>query len=161
MSTAWLGLGSNVNAEANIRAGIEALREEFENVGLSPVYTSTAVGFDGDDFINLVARVETDLQPIELRQFLRDLEDRYDRKRDVPKFSDRSLDIDILLYDDLVLLSPVLEIPRAEILKFSHVLKPLADIEPDLTHPTELRPMSEIWNTSGMDDSSLSLLPDF
>ena len=161
MSTAWLGLGSNVNAEANIRAGIEALRRKFDKLRLSPVYTSTAVGFDGDDFINLVARVETDLQPIELRQFLRDLEDRYDRKRDVPKFSDRSLDIDILLYDDLVLISPVLEIPRAEILKFSHVLKPLADLEPDLMHPTELRPMSEIWNTSGMDDSSLSLQPDF
>jgi 2-amino-4-hydroxy-6-hydroxymethyldihydropteridine diphosphokinase len=161
MSTAWLGLGSNVNAEANIRAGIEALREEFENVGLSPVYTSTAVGFDGDDFINLVARVETGLQPTELRQFLRDLEDRYGRKRDLPKFSDRSLDIDILLYDDLVLLSPILEIPRAEILKFSHVLKPLADLEPDLMHPTELRPMSEIWNTSSMDDSSLSLQPDY
>jgi 2-amino-4-hydroxy-6-hydroxymethyldihydropteridine diphosphokinase len=161
MSTAWLGLGSNVNAEANIRAGIEALREEFENVGLSPVYTSTAVGFDGNDFINLVARVETVLQPIDLRQLLRDLEDLYGRKRDVTKFSDRSLDIDILLYDDLILLSPVFEIPRAEILKFSHVLKPLSDLEPDLMHPTELRQMSEIWNTSGMDDSSLGLLPDF
>ena len=161
MSTAWLGLGSNVNAEAHIRAGIEALREEFDEVRLSPVYISTAVGFNGDDFINLVARVETDLQPTQLRQFLRQLEDRYGRKRDVPKFSDRSLDIDILLYDDLVLLSPVLQLPRAEILKFSHVLKPLADLEPDLMHPTELRSMSDIWNTSGLDGSSLRLLPDF
>ncbi len=94
------------------------------------------VGFDGDDFINLVARVETELHPMELREYLRDLEDRFGRKRDVAKFSDRSLDIDILLYDDLVLLSPVLEIPRAEILKFAHVLKPLADLEPDLIHPS-------------------------
>ena len=77
--------------------------------------------------------------PLELRHYLRDLEDRYGRKRDVPKFSDRTLDIDILLYDDLVLLSPVLEIPRPEILKFAHVLKPLADLEPDLVHPGELR----------------------
>jgi 2-amino-4-hydroxy-6-hydroxymethyldihydropteridine diphosphokinase len=161
MSTAWLGLGSNVNAETNIRAGIRELEEKFSSVHLSPAYTSTSVGFEGDDFINLVARVETDIHPMELRHYLRDLEDRYGRKRDVPKFSDRSLDIDILLYDDLVLLSPVLEIPRAEILKFSHVLKPLADLEPDLIHPTELRSMSEIWRSSGLKDDYLKLLPSF
>ena len=161
MSKAWLGLGSNVNAEANIQAGIDELNQQFSNVSLSPVYSSTSVGFDGDDFINLVARVETDLSPMGLRDFLRDLEDRHGRKRDVPKFSDRSLDIDILLYDDLVLLSPVLEIPRAEIMKFSHVLKPLADLDPDLTHPAELRSMLEIWETSGLDDDYLNLLPAF
>jgi 2-amino-4-hydroxy-6-hydroxymethyldihydropteridine diphosphokinase len=161
MSIAWLGLGSNVNADTHIRAGIRELVEKFDNVSLSPAYTSTAVGFDGEDFINLVARVETEMHPMELRQYLRDLEDRYGRKRDVPKFSDRSLDIDILLYDDLVVLSPVLEIPRAEILKFSHVLKPLTDLEPKLIHPTELRPMAEIWESLGMDDDSLQLLPEF
>ena len=159
MSIAWLGLGSNVDAESHIRAGIGELEDQFGNVSLSPAYASTSVGFDGDDFINLVARVETDMQPLELRQYLRDLEDRYDRKRNVPKFSDRSLDIDILLYDDLVLLSPLLEIPRAEILKFAHVLKPLADLEPDLNHPTELRSISEIWESSGLDDNCLRLLP--
>jgi 2-amino-4-hydroxy-6-hydroxymethyldihydropteridine diphosphokinase len=161
MSIAWLGLGSNVNAESHIRSGIKELQEKFRNVKLSPTYSSTAVGFDGDDFINLVARIETDLHPLELRHYLRNLEDRYGRKRDVPKFSDRSLDIDILLYDDLVLLSPVLEIPRAEILKFSHVLKPLADLEPDLVHPTELKPMCEIWRSSGMSDDSLRELSSF
>jgi 2-amino-4-hydroxy-6-hydroxymethyldihydropteridine diphosphokinase len=161
MSTVWLGLGSNVNAETHIRAGISALKETFGDVSLSPAYASTAVGFEGADFINLVARVETDMQPLELRQFLRDLEDRYGRKRDAPKFSDRSLDIDILLYDDLVLLSPVLEIPRAEILKFAHVLKPLADLDPGLVHPSELRSLNDIWESSGLDDACLQLLTEF
>jgi len=161
MSIAWLGLGSNVNAQTHIRAGIRELVNDFQNVTLSPVYASTSVGFDGDDFINLVARVETGMHPMELREYLRDLEDRFGRKRDVAKFSDRSLDIDILLYDDLVLLSPVLEIPRAEILKFSHVLKPLADLEPELIHPVEQRSMAEIWATSGMEDRCLRLLPAF
>ena len=101
------------------------------------------------------------MHPLDLRDYLRNLEDRFGRKRDVAKFSDRSLDIDILLYDDLVLLSPVLEIPRAEILKFSHVLKPLADLESGLIHPTELRSMSDIWKSSGMDDSCLRLLKEF
>lgn len=161
MSIAWLGLGSNINAENNIRAGIKELEDKFENVSLSPVYTSRAVGFDGDDFINLVARVETEMHPLELREYLRDLEDRYGRKRNVPKFSDRVLDIDILLYDDLVLRSPVLETPRGEIMKFAHVLKPLADLEPDLIHPTELRSMADIWESSGLDDDCLRLLPAF
>ena len=161
MSIAWLGLGSNVNAETHIRAGIQELQAEFKNIALSPIYASTSVGFDGDDFINLVARIETDMHPLELRNYLRNMEDRYGRKRDVPKFSDRSLDIDILLYDDLVLLSPVLEIPRAEILKFSHVLKPLADLEPDLLHPTELKHMREIWESSGLNDDSLRTLSSF
>ena len=155
MTTAWLGLGSNVNAEYHIRAGIAALESTFGELCLSPAYASTAVGFDGDDFINLVARVETDMSPLELRQFLRDLEDRYGRKRDVPKFSDRSLDIDILLYDDLVLYSPLLEIPRAEIVKFAHVLKPLTDLDPDLVHPGERRSMSDIWISSGLCEKSL------
>ena len=141
VSTAWLGLGSNTDAEANIRAALGA------------------VGFEGADFINLVARVETDLSPLELRQYLRELEDRFGRKRDVPKFSDRSLDIDILLYDDLVLFSPLLEIPRAEILDFAHVLKPLADLDPDLLHPTELRRMADLWAASGLDASGLRPLP--
>ena len=158
MSTAWLGLGSNVDADANIRAGIKALEETFTRLSLSPAYTSKSVGFDGDDFINLVARVETDMQPVALRQYLRELEDSRGRQRDVPKFSDRSLDIDILLFDDLVLLSPLLEIPRAEVLKFAHVLKPLADLDPDLLHPTEMRTMADIWTSCGLDDDCLHLL---
>lgn len=158
MSTAWLGLGSNINADSRIRAAIGELKDQFSVVDLSPVYSSKAVGFEGDDFINLVARVETELAPLELRNFLRNLEDCHGRKRNVPKFSDRSLDIDILLYEDLVLFSPLLQIPRPEILKFAHVLKPLADLEPDLAHPLERVSMSELWVSSGLDDSGLKLL---
>lgn len=145
MSVAYLGLGSNVNARAHIAAGISALREKFSDVRLSPAYQTAAVGFDGDDFINLTASIDTALQPIELKNFLNDLEDRHGRLRDVPKFSDRTLDIDILLFDDLYLLSPVLEIPRPEIMKFAHVLKPLADLAPDLVHPINRKTIDEIW----------------
>jgi len=160
-NTAWLGLGSNVDAESHIRAGIGELQRDFDKVALSPVYSSTAVGFEGDDFINLVARVETDMHPLALRDYLRDLEDRFGRQRGDARFSDRTLDIDILLYDDLVLFSPKLEIPRAEILKFAHVLKPLADLDPQLVHPVELRSMVQIWKDSGLKDDYLTLLPSF
>jgi 2-amino-4-hydroxy-6-hydroxymethyldihydropteridine diphosphokinase len=145
LSTAYLGLGSNVNARSNILAGITALREAFSEVRLSPAYQTRAVGFDGNDFINLAASLETTLQPLELKQFLNELEDRYGRARNVAKFSDRTLDMDILLYDDLYLLSPRLKIPRAEIMTFAHVLKPLADLAPNVLHPVCRKTIAEIW----------------
>ena len=145
MSIAYLGLGSNVNARSHIAAGIAALREAFKIVRLSPAYLTRAVGFDGDDFINLTASVDTSLQPTDLKYFLNDLEDRYGRLRDVSKFSDRTLDIDILLYDDLYLISPVLKIPRPEIMSFAHVLKPLADLAPTLVHPVCHKTIARIW----------------
>lgn len=145
MSIAYLGLGSNVDARDNILAGIAVLREAFGKVGLSPAYQTRAVGFDGDDFINLTACIETTLQPLELKQFLNELEDRHGRARNVPKFSDRTLDVDILLYDDLYLVSPLIEIPRAEIMTFAHVLKPLADLAPRLLHPICRKTIAEIW----------------
>ena len=158
MSIAYLGLGSNVDAHAHITAGIEALRETFGEVGLSPVYLSPAVGFDGNPFINLVAVVETTLQPVELKRYLNDLEDRHGRLRNVAKYSDRTLDIDILLYDDLFLMSPVLELPRREIMTFSHVLKPLADLAPDLVHPVARKTMAEIWEEFSGDRDGLELV---
>ena len=145
MSTAYLSLGSNVNARSNILSGVAALREAFSNVRLSPAYQTRAVGFDGDDFINLTASIETMLQPLELKRFLNELEDRHGRVRNVAKFSDRTLDIDILLYDDLYLVSPLIEVPRAEIMTFTHVLKPLADLAPDLLHPVCGKTIAEIW----------------
>lgn len=145
MHTAFLGLGSNIDPLANIRSAMAELEDTFEQVSFSPVYQCPAVGFEGGDFLNLVACVDTGLKPLELRYHLAELENRHDRDRSAPRWSDRSLDVDILLYDDLFLLSPVLEIPRKEVLTVAHVLKPLADLAPDLLHPTELITMSELW----------------
>lgn len=145
MSTAYLGLGSNIDAEANIRAGIDELRRLFGDVALSPAYRAPAVGFEGADFINLVARVETEMPPLELKRVLHDLEDRHGRDRSSPKFSDRTLDIDILLYDDLRLVSPELEIPRPEILTSAHVLRPLSDLAPGLRDPIRHETYGELW----------------
>jgi 2-amino-4-hydroxy-6-hydroxymethyldihydropteridine diphosphokinase len=142
---AYLGVGSNIDARTNIASGIAALQEAFGDVRLSPCYQSPSFGFTGADFINLVARVETGMSPLELKEFLHELEDRHQRRRDVPRFSDRTLDIDILLYGDLVLFSPALEIPRDEVLTAPHVLKPLADLAPDLRHPVKRRTFAELW----------------
>jgi len=155
MSTVYLGLGSNINARVNISSGIDVLRQTFDRVECSPVYRTAAFGFEGNDFINLVAGVETDMSPLELKHFLIDLEDQHDRNRQSPKFSDRTLDIDILLYDDLYLISPELGIPRGEILEAAYVLKPLADLAPDLIHPVARKTMGELWNAFPVKDVEL------
>jgi 2-amino-4-hydroxy-6-hydroxymethyldihydropteridine diphosphokinase len=146
MHTAYLGLGSNVEANKNIASAIACLRDLFCTVELSPVYQCAAFGFEGGDFINLVARIETGLSPLELKAALGELENRHGRNRQAPRYSSRTLDIDILLYDDLYLLSPRLEIPRGEILQAAYVLKPLADLAPELVHPAARKTMTELWD---------------
>lgn len=155
MNRAYLSLGSNVNAESNIKAAIRALEAKFSFCRFSPIYRSRAVGFEGEDFINLAAMIETDMGPLQLRDWLRDLEDRFGRDRRQPKFSDRTLDIDILLMGDLVRNDDTLDLPRAEILKFAHVLKPLADLAPEFVHPTEQLTLAQLWAESGLDASVL------
>ena len=145
LSTAYLGIGSNVDSVRNITSGIRMLKEEFGEVVLSPVYRSAAVGFSGEDFLNLAARIETAMEPLELKEFLNRLEDTHGRKRHLPKFSDRTLDIDILLYDDLYLHSPAIVLPRPEILHYAHVLRPLSDLAPDLVHPVTGKTLASHW----------------
>lgn len=137
MSThkAYLSLGSNQDPEKNLLSAVIALRETFKNVVVSDWFPTQAVGFDGPDFINAAAIIETDWDVFKLDAWLHTLEDRHGRRRDVPRFSSRTLDIDIIFFDDLVLKGPGnLQIPRPE-LKHAFVLEPLAQIAPDYVNP--------------------------
>ena len=145
MSTAWLSLGSNLQAEANLRAAADALRERFGAVVFSPVYRTPAVGFEGPDFLNAAAAIETTLDPFELNDWLHALEDRMGRDRSGPRFSSRPIDVDIVFYDQRVLKGPGnLELPRPE-LRHAFVLKPLADIAPEYRVPGDGRTLAELW----------------
>ncbi|TVQ37442.1 MAG: 2-amino-4-hydroxy-6-hydroxymethyldihydropteridine diphosphokinase [Wenzhouxiangella sp.] len=145
MIDAYLGLGSNQNAERNMASGIAELKETFGSVQVSPVYRSAAVGFSGEDFLNAAACIRTDWDVGKLKAWLTDLENRHGRDRSQPKFSDRSLDIDILLHGNKVGQFDGLELPRDEILKYAHVLKPLADIAPELKHPITGKSFARHW----------------
>ncbi len=145
MIDAYLGLGSNQNAKRNMATGIAELEKAFGEVRISPIYRSPAVGFSGEDFLNAAAVVQTDMSVGELKAWLTALEDRHGRDRSQPKFSDRSLDIDILLHGDKVGEFDGLELPRDEILKYAHVLKPLADIAPELKHPVTGQTFADHW----------------
>lgn len=145
MSTAWLSLGSNQAPEANLRAAADALRERFGAVLFSPVYRTPAVGFDGPDFLNAAAAIETTLDPFELNDWLHALEERLGRDRSGPRFSSRPIDVDIVFYDQRVLKGPGnLELPRPE-LRHAFVLKPLADIAPGYRVPGDGRTLAELW----------------
>lgn len=148
MARACLSLGSNLAPEGNLRSAIAALRARFGQVLLSQVYRNTAVGFEGADFLNAAAVVETDLDPVALAAWLHALEDAHGRDRAAPRFSDRALDIDLVLYDDVVLDGPGhLQIPRDE-LRRAFVLRPLAEIAPEVIEPVSGRTLAQLWANS-------------
>jgi 2-amino-4-hydroxy-6-hydroxymethyldihydropteridine diphosphokinase len=144
MSTIYVSIGSNVEPERHICVARKALESVFAAVRFSPVYRTAAVGFDGDDFLNLVAACETD-KPVEDVDALMDaLEQANGRDCNAPRFAPRTLDLDLLLYDDLVIEQEGLRLPRKDIMKYAFVLKPLVDIAPDIRHPTDGRSFAEL-----------------
>jgi 2-amino-4-hydroxy-6-hydroxymethyldihydropteridine diphosphokinase len=161
MPTAYLSLGSNIDPETNLRSALAALRKRFGDVRLSPVYRTRAVGFDGTDFLNAAAVIDSDLDPPALDDWLHALEDAHGRERGGPRFGDRPLDIDIVLYGDLVLDGPGhLQVPRDE-LRHAFVLKPLADIAPDVVEPRSGRTLAALWAASPERGQRLDEIRDF
>lgn len=146
MPRVYLSLGSNIDRTRHIRAALRELEEHFGVLLISPVYESVAVGFEGDNFYNLVVGLDTDLSVGELSLLLRAIEDANGRVRGGPKFSARTLDIDILTYGNACGEIEGVQLPRDEVLKNAFVLRPLADIAGQDRHPATARPFAEHWD---------------
>ncbi|TNC92528.1 MAG: 2-amino-4-hydroxy-6-hydroxymethyldihydropteridine diphosphokinase [Thalassolituus sp.] len=142
MALVYLGIGANLAPEQNISNGLQRLAQDVTLLRLSPCYRSPAIGFDGPDFINLVAEVRTDKSVGELSASLKALEQEFGRSPDAVKYSSRALDIDILMVDELTGVVDSIELPRADIWRFAFVLRPLLDLLPDGECPLHKQPLT-------------------
>ena len=156
MASVYLGLGSNIDPEENLRLAVHELESRYGALELSPVYRSTAVGFAGDDFLNLVVGMHTDEPAESIHDAIEQIHTVAGRERGSNKFGARTLDIDLLLYDDLVIEHPKFSIPRKDVLEYSFVLRPLAELAPDLIHPETGRRIGEHWREAAPDAQPLA-----
>jgi 2-amino-4-hydroxy-6-hydroxymethyldihydropteridine diphosphokinase len=145
MASVFLGVGSNIERERYLTAGLDALHGLFHDLALSSVYDSPALGFAGQPFLNLVAAVKTDLPLPSLAVRLRHIETEHGRPANATRFSARHLDIDILTYDDDVGNFGGVQLPRDEILENAFVLCPLAELAPQALHPQTRRSYRSHW----------------
>lgn len=160
METVFLDIGSNIDRRKNIQSCVDQLRIDYPDIVFSKAYESEAFGFDGDPFINLSAKLQTGLTYKEFKAYLREIEDKHARKRGDKKYISRTLDVDVLLFGDLIL-HPEVDLPRAEILKFPFVLFPLSELAADVIHPQEKITIAEIVKRKKLDKSSLTEIKKF
>ncbi len=151
MAQVLLSLGSNLDREHYIAAGLDALAELFGELALSSVYESESVGFKGSPFYNMVVAIHTDLSVAELSRNLKQIEDANGRQRNGPRFCSRTLDIDILTYDDQVGEIDGVLLPRDEVDKNAFVLWPLAELLPNQCHPVRHLTYAALWSAYDQD----------
>jgi len=145
MAKGYISIGSNIDKDKNILASLEALEHQFGELTISSIYESEPVGFTGDTFYNLIVGFNSELTVKEVAKQLRQIELDNGRTRDSQKFSARTLDLDLILYDDLILNDGRIQIPRDEIERYAFVLEPLAEIAPTLKHPVSHLSYAELW----------------
>lgn len=145
MSLVYLSIGSNVDRHHNVSSCLNALQREFGALEMSSVYESEAVGFEGSHFYNLVVAIKTQLPLVQLSTRLKSIEDQHGRDRKGPKFSPRTLDIDIVVYDDRVGTFDGIELPRPELYFNAFVLLPMAELSGTEIDPKTGQSYQSLW----------------
>jgi 2-amino-4-hydroxy-6-hydroxymethyldihydropteridine diphosphokinase len=145
MPEVFIAAGSNIEPAAQLRRALDALGRHYGALKVSPAYRNKAVGFEGEDFINLVVAFDTSESPATVRAQLQKVEAACGRPADAPKWAPRRMDLDMLLYGEWVSDEPGLVLPRPDLLRRAYMLKPMADIAPDVNHPILGKSMRELW----------------
>lgn len=159
MGVVFLGIGSNIDPARNLRLAVIELRRRFGEIKPSAVYRNAPVGFDGADFLNMVVRLESPLRPGDLLRELEEIHDLSGRVRDGDRHASRELDLDLLLYDRLVREDGGIELPRADVLRYDFVLRPLAEMAPEYVHPLTGRRLADHWQEMASADRRMVLEP--
>ncbi|GAB3282227.1 2-amino-4-hydroxy-6-hydroxymethyldihydropteridine diphosphokinase [Parahaliea aestuarii] len=146
MPRVYLGLGSNIERERYLAAGLDALEALYGHLDLSPVYDCEAIGFSGQPFLNMVVGIDTEASVAELARDLRRIETEHGRLPDATRYSPRQLDIDLLTYGDSAGEVDGVQLPRAEILTNAFVLRPLSELAPEDRHPVDGRSYAALWD---------------
>lgn len=157
MSGVYVAAGSNVDPIANLRRALDALSRHYPGLRRSRAWRNAAVGFDGDDFVNLVVGFETSDDVQLVLQHLYEAEALCGRGRDAPKWAPRAMDLDVLLYGSMVCNEPGLVLPRPDLVRRAYMLGPAAELAPDLVHPTLGIPLGDLW--SRFDQSAHPMQP--
>lgn len=144
MAKVYVSVGSNINRAHNIRSCIAALEANFGKIQCSSVFETIAVGFEGDNFYNLVVCFEAE-NAQQVSDILHRIEEEHGRKRGEKRFSDRTLDIDLLLFGEKDLKSDGYDVPRDEIIRYAFVLAPLAELAPHEKHPHLGTTYADLW----------------
>ena len=143
MNFLHINIGSNQDRRKNIRLALSNLKSNFMDVNVSSLFESPAEGFVGRNFYNVGVNVKTQHNINEVVNILRNIENALGRDRSLPKFSSRIIDLDLVLYNDIM--NETLNVPRRDILKYAFVLAPLAELIPDHIHPQKGTSYSVLW----------------
>jgi 2-amino-4-hydroxy-6-hydroxymethyldihydropteridine diphosphokinase len=155
----FLALGSNINAERNLRAAVQRLAARFRLLAVSPVYETAPVGkTDQPNFLNAAALVETDLAAGDVKHALQEIEQELGRVRTGDKNAPRTIDLDIALFGDQVLDLGQRHIPDPDLVQYPHIARPLADLAPELVHPETGQTLLEI--AEGLPPGGLARRPE-
>ena len=139
-------LGSNIDAELHLDNAVRQFQNDFSDLRVSKVYSSPAIGFTGDAFLNLALAVDTDQSLRDLLLYADALEQAEGRVRVARgNFDARTLDVDIVLFGELQGECLGYQWPSEDILQMPHVLRPLADIAADLRHPVSGQRIATLW----------------
>jgi 2-amino-4-hydroxy-6-hydroxymethyldihydropteridine diphosphokinase len=144
-SEVFVAVGSNVDPRHNLRWGLQQLTQRFGRLRISPVYRNEPVGFDGDDFYNLVVAFDTDESPHAISAALDAMENACGRDRAGPRYGPRTLDLDLLLHGSRVMDERGLVLPRPDLLRHAFMLGPLAALAGDRRHPQTGQTFAAHW----------------
>lgn len=145
MAQVFVSIGSNIERERNVPQALSRLHAQYGPLTCSLLYESPAQGFVGDDFYNMVVAFEAAGTPHAVNEALRRIEDRLERVRGADRFVSRTIDLDVLMYDDWVLRDDVLSLPHDDILEREFVLGPLAEVGGERRHPVLGATIAELW----------------